>query len=473
MRTSFLSRLSDDEQEQIDSQSSDQPKNIIISRTHQYWPGTHRFFFKGKLITGPFRDTFIYSIFLVALIVHALLFLLVLLPEVSADLHVYFFILYGVFFVGSVVFYFLTAFTEPGLLPTKKFLKVRATLNKEDHQMEKLTLLTQFLQGFYSSVLNLYWQRRWDSTSRETFSELGNKALKLGDMAIPISPIPENVQAESEEQQERRSTFSNHRDNAEYHDDIFTYKSESERANDQRDICEYSQTSQRQKEQSVKSVKENAKEEFPVDEQVPRKITSSENLITPFEESNKEKPSLKGFLGEKNWLLEEYKSRFCLHCEIYKTKHAVHCDSCNSCVRVHNHHCVFVNNCIGKRNYKHFLALISCLLLLNIYFIVALFLAFPQLMLLDLTIFRSFIMLLFLQSVLVSGYCVFHLFLFASFIINGEDPSRIREHSPLRSFLFKRLRKLKAKISKSRRRLRRESKWNGNSNKRRPTRERK
>ena len=73
-------------------------------------------------------------------------------------------------------------------------------------------------------------------------------------------------------------------------------------------------------------------------------------------------------------------------------------------------------------------------------------------MLIDLSIFRSFIMLLFLQSVLISGYCMFHLFLFFSYLISGEDPSRVREHSPLRSFLFKRLRKLKAKINRSFRR---------------------
>ena len=409
MRTSFLSRLSGDEQEQIETPSTEEPKNMIVSRTHQFWPGTHRFFFKGKLVTGPFRDTFIYSLFVFALFAHALLFCLVLLPEVASNLHIYFFSLYAVFFVGTLVFYFLTAFTEPGLLPTKKFLKVRATLNKEEQPMQKLALLTQYLQGFYSSVLNLYWQRKWDSSSKETFSQLEKDGVKLKDMGSGVIP-------EEDETPEEKSRISDHRDNAEYHDDILTYKSESARGEEPKP----------KEETSVKS----------------EKSQSQHKEIT-------EETKNCGFHLEKNWLLEEYKSKFCLHCQIYKTKHAVHCDSCNSCVRVHNHHCVFVNNCIGKRNYKHFLALVTCLLLLNVYFMVAMFLAFPELMLLDLTIFRSFVMLLFLQSVLVSGYCVFHLFLFASFAIHGEDPSRIREHSPLRAFLFKRLRKLKAKVSKS------------------------
>lgn len=423
MRTSFLSRLSGDDQEQIETPSTDEPKNMIISRTHQFWPGSHRFFFKGKLVTGPFRDTFIYSLFIVALFAHALLFALVLLPEVSSNLHIYFFSLYAVFFVGSLVFYFLTAFTEPGLLPTKKFLNVRATLNKEEQPIQKLALLTQFLQGFYASVLNMYWQRKWDSASKETFSQIGNQPMKLKDMAHQENPI-----LEENESKEGQSKLSDHRDNAEYHDDILTYKSESAKElKEKKDIQELEGSIKSEKIQDIKMEKEDQKQSI--------------------ECCNNIKP--KGFHLEKNWLLEEYKSKFCLHCEIYKTKHAVHCDSCNSCVRVHNHHCVFVNNCIGKRNYKHFLALVTCLLLLNIYFMIAMFLAFPELMLLDLTIFRSFVMLLFLQSVLVSGYCFYHLFLFFSFLINGEDPSRIREHSPLRSFLFKRLRKLKAKVTRS------------------------
>ena len=445
MRTSFLSRLSDDDQEQLESHSSDQPKNLIISRTHQYWPGTHRFFFKGKLITGPFRDTFIYYIFIAFLLIHALLFLFVLLPEVSVDLHMYFIILYTIFFIGSIVFYLLTAFTEPGLLPTKKFLNVRATLNKEDHQIEKLNLLTQFLQGYYASVLTLYWQRKWDTDTKKTFSEFAARPFKLKDMAKGTPVIPE-VDAESEDQP--RSLYSNHRDNAEYHDDILTYKSHS--------VKEEQVENETNKENCIQNSVENQKKDDEIEE---NKIIVESDINTKRDtlasnpvflgESQKDEMKSSEVNFEKNWLLEEYKSKFCLHCQIYKTKHAVHCDHCNCCVRVHNHHCVFVNNCIGKRNYKHFLALISCLLFLNIYFIVAMFLAFPQLMLLDLTIFRSFIMLLFLQSVLVSGYCVFHLFLFFSFVINGEDPSRIREHSPLRSFLFKRLRRIKNKVNKS------------------------
>ena len=35
-----------------------------------------------------------------------------------------------------------------------------------------------------------------------------------------------------------------------------------------------------------------------------------------------------------------------------------HCGECNRCVKQFDHHCLFLNNCIGANNYKYFIALI-------------------------------------------------------------------------------------------------------------------
>ena len=49
---------------------------------------------------------------------------------------------------------------------------------------------------------------------------------------------------------------------------------------------------------------------------------------------------------------------FCSYCKVIKSESSFHCTICNRCVELFDHHCPFINNCLGHRNHKFFLAFI-------------------------------------------------------------------------------------------------------------------
>ena len=55
----------------------------------------------------------------------------------------------------------------------------------------------------------------------------------------------------------------------------------------------------------------------------------------------------------------EYKLSYCETCHIIRDLRVFHCSRCGRCVQRHDHHCPFVNNCIGKNNHFKFLKAIT------------------------------------------------------------------------------------------------------------------
>ncbi|KJH53335.1 DHHC zinc finger domain protein [Dictyocaulus viviparus] len=56
---------------------------------------------------------------------------------------------------------------------------------------------------------------------------------------------------------------------------------------------------------------------------------------------------------------------FCNICQIHVKENTKHCRQCNVCVEVFDHHCIWLNNCIGKKNYKMFVTLIFTIVVLS------------------------------------------------------------------------------------------------------------
>ena len=61
--------------------------------------------------------------------------------------------------------------------------------------------------------------------------------------------------------------------------------------------------------------------------------------------------------------------KLCMTCMIFRPKRAVHCKDCNACVELFDHHCPFISNCVGKRNYKYFWFFVNLLWIDVIYLI--------------------------------------------------------------------------------------------------------
>ena len=124
---------------------------------------------------------------------------------------------------------------------------------------------------------------------------------------------------------------------------------------------------------------------------------------------------------------------YCYTCHIYRPPRSSHCRICNACIKCFDHHCPWVNNCVGQRNYRYFVLFILGVNFLIFYVIItALYVIINDIIHQDKHLAEScadnveaslFLLSAFIFSCCLTGLCSYHLYLIKNNLTTKEKLS--------------------------------------------------
>lgn len=75
-------------------------------------------------------------------------------------------------------------------------------------------------------------------------------------------------------------------------------------------------------------------------------------------------------------LKEVHPCEMCPDCEVLRSARSKHCAICNKCVERFDHHCPWINNCVGANNHNWFMTFITSMVFTLIFIIISCCIAF-------------------------------------------------------------------------------------------------